>query len=168
MSFCIESIHGHRGIYFISVANGLKTDSIRSGSHTPTAKPCYSLLPYTENTHMIRFLLSRKIAYLVQKKRGHGLINFPLLVISPSLGTAHVSVADAARPSVEPEAEPPGCPQNYQRGRKDHQVLHGCSDGCEIHWLPRSRAIIWITGFSITISNTIFVSWSNTHRRART
>jgi hypothetical protein len=41
-------------------------------------------------------------------------------------------------------------------------VLHGCSGGCEIQRLPGNRAVIWITGFSITISITIFVSRSNT------
>jgi hypothetical protein len=40
--------------------------------------------------------------------------------------------------------------------------------GCEIQRLPGSRAMIWITGFSITISITIFVSRSNTLIVART
>ena len=55
-----------------------------------------------------------------------------------------------------PKAEPPSCPQHYQRGRNDHQVLHSCSDGCEIQRLLGSRTRIWIT-----ISFTIFVPRSN-------
>ena len=95
-------------VLFISVANGLKTDNIRSQessgdqtniqqSHPNSKALLQPSAVYWTHSYDKAPLLSPKIAYLVQKKQGHGLINLPLLVISPSLGTVHVSVADAAK-----------------------------------------------------------------------
>jgi len=80
----------------------------------------------TGHTHMIKVLLGPKIAYLVDRKnRAHGLINLLLLAISLSLGTTRLSCRccqDNVRPSVGPEAEPPGCLQNYHRKERSPSV----------------------------------------------